>query len=67
LLLCPACRGTPDVVDQDIEAAVFVAHLPGQAPHLLRVEVIDLGGDPGAAQGGDQFGRLLDCLRAVVV
>ena len=37
------------------------------AAHLVGVEVVDRDRDPGAAERGDQLGRLLDGLRPVVV
>jgi len=57
----------PDVVDQHIDATVIGAKALGQASDMVGVQMIDLDRASRTAQPRDQFGRLFDRLRAVVV
>ncbi|MDQ0835333.1 hypothetical protein QF032_007177 [Streptomyces achromogenes] len=57
----------PDVVDQDVEAALLVRDALDKGPHLRRVEVVGGYGDAPAAGLGDQVGGVLYGLGAVVL
>lgn len=57
----------PDVVDEDVDVVVVAPDPVGETAHLRRVEVVDSDGHAGAAEVGDELGRLLDRLSAVVV
>ena len=59
--------GAPDVVDEDIDVAVLVADPLGQRLDLGGVEMVDGNCDARPAEIGDEPGRLLDRLGAVVV
>ena len=53
----------PDVIDQDIKAALLGADAIDQLSNLIGDEMIDLDGDALAAGCRDQLGRLLDGFR----
>ena len=53
----------PDVVDEDVEAALLGADALDQLPDLVGNEMIDPDGDAGAAGCRDQLRRLLDRFR----
>ena len=57
----------PDVVDEHIDVAVACPDLLGQGFHLVGIEMVDCGRNPGAAEARDELGSLLDRLGAVVV
>ena len=57
----------PDVVDQHVEAALLGVDALDERLDLRRLQVVDLGRDPGAACGVDELGGLLDRLRPVVL
>jgi hypothetical protein len=57
----------PDVVDEDIEAALLGVDALDERLDLRRLEVVDLDCDPLAARGTDELGRLLDRLRLVIL
>jgi hypothetical protein len=59
--------GAPDVVDQDVQAALFPVDPVDERGDLGPVEVVDGYGDAGAAGLGDQVGGVLDGLGAVVL
>jgi hypothetical protein len=57
----------PDVVDEDIEAALLGVDALDERLDLRRLEVVDLDCDPLVARGTDELGRLLDRLRLVIL
>lgn len=57
----------PDVVDQDVEAALFAGHAVDERGDLGGVEVVGGYGDAVAARLGDEVGGVLDGLGAVVL
>ncbi len=52
----------PDVVDEDVEAAVVAVDPVAQPAHLIGVEVVDGDRDAGATRRVDELGGLLDRL-----
>ena len=59
--------GTPDVVDQDVDAAVVTADPVRECPHLTGVEMVDLNRDAVTTQLVDECGGLFDGFGPVVV
>src|SRR5829696_6022134 len=59
--------GAPDVVDEHVDAAVFVTDTFGQCGDLRRFEMVDGDSDALAAESGHKFGCLLDRLAPVIV
>jgi len=57
----------PDVVDENVDAAVVFLDLLGQAFHLVGFEMVDRDCNAGAAEVRDEFRGLFDCLGTVVV
>src|SRR5690606_3368024 len=57
----------PDVVDEDVEPALFVVDALDQRAHLRGIEVVGGHRDAGAAGLGDEVGGVLDGLGAVVL
>jgi hypothetical protein len=57
----------PDVVDQHVDVAVFVADLSGKRLHLVGVEMVDGGGDTNATEASDHLSSLFDRLQSVVL
>src|ERR1700687_6401554 len=58
---------TPDVIDQDVDAALVAADPVGECTHLAGLEVIDPHRDAVTTEFADQFGGLLDGLSPVIV
>src|SRR5688572_14604149 len=58
---------SPDVVDQDIQAAVLARDTRYQGLHLRRVQMIDLHGDALAASVLHQLGRLFNRFGTVIL
>ncbi len=56
----------PDVVDQDVEAALLVAHPLEERAHLVLPRVVHPGVDAVAAVRGDELRRLFDGLGPVL-
>src|SRR5690606_34472867 len=56
----------PDVVDQNVEAALFGADARDEGAYFIGHEVIGRDGDALAAERGHEFGALFDRLRALV-
>lgn len=54
--------GTPDVVDQDVEAPLLGPDAGDECRDLVRHQMVDANRDADAAGGLDQFRRLLDRL-----
>jgi hypothetical protein len=57
----------PDVVDEQVEAAVLGLDAAHERLDLRRHEVVDVDGDALATRVGHELGGLLDRLRAVVL
>ncbi len=57
----------PDVVDQDVEAALLGVDPVDERLHLRRVQMVGGHGDAPAARLGDQVGGVLDRLGPVVL
>ena len=57
----------PDVVHEDVEAAVALVDTRDESCDLIGLEVVDRDRDPLAARGVDERGGLLDRLGAVVL
>jgi hypothetical protein len=58
---------SPDVIDQDIQAAVLVRDTRDQRLHLRRIQMINLHGDALAARVLHELGRLFNRFRTVVL
>src|SRR3954451_4442300 len=59
--------GTPDVVDEDVDRAVFALNPITKSLHRSDIEMVDLNRDSFAAELSDQISGLLDCFGTVVV
>jgi len=56
--------GAPDVVDEHVDVAVVRPNLLGQRLHLAGIEMVDCGGDTGAAELRDELGRFFESARS---